>query len=289
MSPTNALARWFSAPIAFDLGTRARWRLSLLAGLAVFGILALYQPFGTYEDPLPNKHLILSGYGFATTLAFALCHLLARRWHSSQSPWTRGKHALFLITLWVVGSGANYGYYCWVFREPWMAQGLLRFLGFTFLVGIYPAALLSLTQRRKPKTESEKPQETPPSPREVEIVLEGENRDERLRLDPNRIFFVRAADNYCEVVFEADGGVQHKLLRSALTRLAAQLEATPILKCHRSYLVNPERVSHATGNSQSFRLHFEALDEQVPVARSFVQDIRQRLARANGPNHSPRA
>ena len=71
-----------------------------------------------------------------------------------------------------------------------------------------------------------------------------------------------------------DGKLRKHLLRSSLSRLEEQIsQAGTIRRCHRSYIVNLAQVSSISGNAQGYHLHFRDCDEEVPVGRSYAQDI----------------
>ncbi|MEM9261690.1 MAG: LytTR family DNA-binding domain-containing protein, partial [Bacteroidota bacterium] len=63
-------------------------------------------------------------------------------------------------------------------------------------------------------------------------------------------------------------------IRATLSGLEQQLRASTILRCHRSYLVNPNHIRQARGNAQGLRLSLVALEEEVPVSRAYVSQLR---------------
>ena len=57
-----------------------------------------------------------------------------------------------------------------------------------------------------------------------------------------------------------------------------QLSDLPqFFRCHRTYLVNLDRVGHVSGNAQGYKLHLEGIDNLVPVSRSLNEEINLRL------------
>ena len=64
------------------------------------------------------------------------------------------------------------------------------------------------------------------------------------------------------------------LLRSSLSRLEAQIiDRSNIVRCHRSYVVNLDRVERVTGNAQGYKLHLFGGQFQVPVARRYNDSL----------------
>lgn len=63
------------------------------------------------------------------------------------------------------------------------------------------------------------------------------------------------------------------MLRSTLRRMEDALASWPqFFRCHRTYLVNLDKVAHVSGNAQGYRLHLEGLDDTIPVSRN-LNDI----------------
>ena len=63
------------------------------------------------------------------------------------------------------------------------------------------------------------------------------------------------------------------LLRSSLSRLEKQIDQPHIVRCHRSYVVNINRVERVTGNAQGYKLHLFAGQFLIPVARQYNESL----------------
>jgi DNA-binding LytR/AlgR family response regulator len=83
------------------------------------------------------------------------------------------------------------------------------------------------------------------------------------------LLFIESSDNYCTVVYLENGQLVKPLLRSSLSRLESQIDMPHIVRCHRSYVVNLDRVERVTGNAQGYKLHLMGGQLQVPVARRY--------------------
>lgn len=122
--------------------------------------------------------------------------------------------------------------------------------------------------------------EKPPHAKDNRLVeLKGNNKNEKLSLSPNQIFYVRSEGNYVHICFEQEGRVQKQMIRNTLAGIKEQLhEADSIIPCHRMYLVNTGKITEACGNAQGFTLHLHKTDETVPVSRKYVPLIRESIA-----------
>ena len=56
-------------------------------------------------------------------------------------------------------------------------------------------------------------------------------------------------------------------------------EADSIIHCHRTFLVNSDKIAEAQGNAQGFTLQLHGTDETIPVSRKYVPHIKESLAR----------
>ena len=50
-----------------------------------------------------------------------------------------------------------------------------------------------------------------------------------------------------------------------------------VVQCHRTFLVNTEKIIRASGNAQGFTLQLKDLPETIPVSRKYVPQIRKSL------------
>jgi DNA-binding LytR/AlgR family response regulator len=48
-------------------------------------------------------------------------------------------------------------------------------------------------------------------------------------------------------------------------------------RCHRSYIVNMDKVTKVKGNSQGYRLCFNELHDTVPVARKMNEELKRKI------------
>jgi DNA-binding LytR/AlgR family response regulator len=108
------------------------------------------------------------------------------------------------------------------------------------------------------------------------LFLEAENGKDYLQIPLDGLLFIASADNYVEVYWESEGMEQKELLRNTLKNLSRELTThSQLFRCHRSYLVNLEKVEKVTGNSQGYKLHIGS--HVIPVSRNHNTAIKNRL------------
>lgn len=104
-------------------------------------------------------------------------------------------------------------------------------------------------------------------------------KSEKLELPLEQVILVKAADNYIEVVWENDQKeIDRKLLRSSLAKTDRYLQSFPaLIRCHRTYMINIERVEKLTGSTHNSQLHLKGYPEPIPVSRHYLFFVKEAL------------
>ncbi len=267
-------------------------RTAALIGLFVGLFLLLFQPFGIGIWETSSKTLKILGFGLVTfiitTFAFIVLPRLFPRQFSDER-WTVGREILLIIGNILLIAVANRLYQEWLLQLEGISSGVswLSVILITFLLGIFPTAagvLFSYIRQLKKYSESaaqfapHPPSPLPPAnpvepssdaPVNPSITLMADNEKDTLMLNATDLLLVESSDNYCTVVYQQGAKISKLLLRSSLSRLAGQINQPHIVRCHRSYLVNLDRIEHITGNAQGYKLHLTDGDFIVPVSRQY--------------------
>ncbi|HVU59179.1 MAG TPA: LytTR family DNA-binding domain-containing protein [Puia sp.] len=91
-----------------------------------------------------------------------------------------------------------------------------------------------------------------------------------------QFLYAEAADNYVKIFYTDD----QQLIRSTLRQLEEIFQGNErIFRCHRTYLVNLDKVVHISGNAQGYKLHLEGVSQIIPVSRSLNGQIASLVAR----------
>lgn len=263
---------------------------NLLFGLFVSLFLGIFQPFGIGE--MRNFAWHIWGYGAVTTGSMFVMNAFfigLFPTYFREVRWTTGKQIAFtMLNVGVIGL-ANALYTSWAIGDGMSWGRILFFELVTLGVGIFPVAgsfianQLMLEKRYRAGAavinaelqSTTKPETTiPPSM----LCIKGENQDEAIELPWQSLLLVQAAENYMELVYESAGKPSTKVLRKSMKQLEADLEAYPaLLRCHKSYIVNLQRVVRTSGNAQGYRLRLDMGDLEVPVSRSLNAALPQLL------------
>jgi hypothetical protein len=284
-------------PYPLNESRRQDFLFALGVGLFVALFLFVFQPFGMsqWEDS-GFKTAAIAGYGLVTFAVMLAWEFGVKR-GLLRGTFTEANHTVGRQILWVSGlllliAAGNHLYTALLFGAAGAGRvgGLVSTLLYTLLIGVFPTVasvwLNYLYQLKKyshpprvePQVEHEVPpqQGTGPASEAGRLVLTADNEKDTLELAARQLYYLESADNYCLVVYQGEKETQRELVRSSLSRLAAQIENGQIMRCHRSYVVNLEQVVKVTGNAQGYRLHLPT-GGSIPVARRYNALVVERL------------
>ena len=207
-----------------------------------------------------------------------------------EANWTVGKEII-----WILWNVLSIAFANWIYTTNWANYSwntgtLVYFLVVTLGVGLFPISLIVLINAnrllRKHLSEAKALQnlipETTPIAQKPDLHLKGENQKDELVLPPEDLLFIRSADNYVEVKYRTEAGVQKSLLRSSLSRIEQQLIEHPqLMRCHRAFLVNLNAVKDFKGDSQGYKLFIDDLAEEIPVSRRYTKAFRENYQSLN--------
>lgn len=288
---------WFNRPYPFDGSWKFHIRNAIVGGLFVTFFLAMFRPFGMQisDDVFWQAMLFLSGFGMITALSLLLLGVIIQGIPSffNEKDWTVGREIFVNILGILMIATANMFFDSTVNVYPVSSNVFLHWIWMTFLVGLGPiiitvAVKQSILNRRhlegaeKFNTQlrsSSLPQQTNnPEPKSA-LTLSGDNQSESLSLTPSSLLYLEASDNYVRLFFEENQKLENTLIRSTLKKMEGQLSTHPqFFRCHRTYLVNLNRVEKVSGNAQGYKLHLSGTDILVPVSRSLNGEIDKRLS-----------
>ncbi len=217
-------------------------------------------------------------------IQFYLLPHIFRAWFAPDS-WTNGKDIISTFLM-IMGIACAEYCLCLLLGMPFRWKNALYFFGIFILITPFPTIFSVLWNNnlhlqhnlklanelneqllRKQQSEEEQPQnDTPIS------IPDGKN--DTFLLSPTTLLYIEADGNYVKIVYLLDAKPSSKMVRLTLKTMQDLLqESAFIVPCHRSFLVNMNRVSIVTGNSQECYIHFKGLSDTVPVSRNYRKEI----------------
>ena len=96
----------------------------------------------------------------------------------------------------------------------------------------------------------------------------------RLTIDINALYYLESEDNYINVHYKHNDKILSYLLRCKTSTVEKSLEGSAMVRCHRSYIVNTDKIRFM---GEEHRMHFVTLDDEsikrIPVSKSYYQTL----------------
>ena len=249
-----------------------------LYGVAVAAILFFLRPFGL-SIYYGNKLLVALLFGLVTFGCSAAFKLIVNHlFQKSGKTWRVWHQVLSLIGMVLFIGLGNAILYCFLFHFPITLKTMLVIVYWTLAIGLIIAVISTalsyyMVMRRQLEALLDK---KPEAQQGVSITLHDTRvRGNDLALPINDLLYLEAQKNNVAVCYVKDG----KLKRSEIhTTLAAVLKDLGgygnIFQCHRSFAVNLNSISSASGNSNGYTLILGNSLATVPVSRPFVPKLK---------------
>lgn len=275
---------WHTKLTSID-SREGKWKLILITGIFSFIFTNVFEPFGIYNAPnksgteifLEINIALLSVVGTLALSQFIIRKLLGI------------KHFTVLSTVfWFIFESFLIGGVWTVLTilidkndTPVLDLWINNIIDCIFLIGLpYFATLAYLRFNEKAKTvdylqkEINKEKINPDT-----IVSFKELSDkEKLSLRLKDIIYLESSDNYVVIYYNFNQSVQKKMLRNTIKNLEVQLLPYQIIRCHRSYMINPINVIKKEKTSKGFNLSMRGIKQTlIPVSKSYRSEIEKIL------------
>jgi len=110
-------------------------------------------------------------------------------------------------------------------------------------------------------------------PNDIAYTFAKNTKDE-INVYENDLYFIKAEGNYCLVVFNNKSTIEKQLIRSKLKEIEQiVIKSVQLIRCHKSYIINLNKVSNVTGNANGYILHSNEHDYNVPVSRKLSKSL----------------
>ena len=96
----------------------------------------------------------------------------------------------------------------------------------------------------------------------------------RFSVKSENLLYLEAADNYVYIHYLEGSKPARLLLRSSLKKLSEELVPTSILRCHRSFMVNSDKVMLIRREKDGLLLELDTADPiRVPVSSAYAESV----------------
>jgi len=261
--------------------------IPVLSGLFVALFLIYFEPFNfnLYTDE--NKVFQLSFFGCITTIVSVLflyvSPLLLPNLVSDKN-W-KVIHQIILTSLIVlVIATFNNIYSNYINSVPFSWYLYWLMFSRTFVIGVLPIVCITFFDYHlKVKSNLnlaanilKDKKELLKAPIEVTHQILTDLKNETFSFIEDDFNYAIAEGNYTDICFLDENKLKKVTHRVTLLSFETQLkEGTRLVRCHRSYLVNLNKVKNIYGNAQGLKLELINQSETIPVSRKYIPIVKQ--------------
>lgn len=270
----------------YDLLESKTFRYWFVFGIALFGLIFLwtFEPYGLYNlTTFDEKALAIGLYtGIGLLLLIFQFFLL-------QNIFIR-KYTLGITILWIILSFLIIGTSSFIINTFLYNEGrfyfsiFIYFQGMILSINIIPVILFvlihyNLTLRKRLRMavqiNSSIQNRSQNTVKGQIVVLNSENRNDKLELSLNSLLFITSVDNYIDVYYIDNRIIKHKLLRYSLAAIEQDNpNIADLFRCHKSYIVNKTKIDSITGNAAGYKLRLKDYSDYIPISRKWNKQIK---------------
>ena len=158
---------------------------------------------------------------------------------------------------------------------------LLKAFGCILLIIAIPYTILTLYAAYKSKTEELEMLQyklalnSEPSVMYPSLVnLYDYNGTLKLTINSESLYYMESQDNYVKIYYENQGKLLSYMLRSRTKTIEENLAETSMVRCHRSYMINMDRVKVLRRDKDGVFIEFgiEGVAD-IPISRTYIENI----------------
>jgi len=258
----------------------------LFVALFSFVFMALYQPFSTETVwfgfvPWSRFVWMLSFYVVAIATLLVSKYLLYRVF-AVRTP------TMPIYVAWLGAEFAALTLLYILFSQsfdsiPMDALWFVRVFGCVAMILIIPYTIIGLYAAYRVKKEElnliRLGMTVQDLPAENELLhLCDNNGIERMTIDAQAIYYVESQDNYVRIYYELEGRLVSYMLRCKTQRIEEMLAGTALMRCHRSYIVNLQKIKCYKRFSDHATIYLShASAKAIPVSKSYFKAVTERV------------
>lgn len=268
ISIRKVLSRPYPSPESFTKD----FKEGCMGAVIVTAILYVFRPFGMsyYEGSILKISLLFGG---VSLIAVALYNIILRnsiKALSYQSEYNLGKWILEILGLLLFIAIGNWLMIVYINQVNFSPSSFFMSLLVTCLIGIIPIIIFGLHNQLK--------QERLNTTTAIDLAKRLQNKELETNTQKDMVLFIQAMENYINVYSLVGELVKKESIRRTLKSVLADDSYQGLVKCHRSYLINPDAIKKIEGNAQGLRINLGHEEcPLIPVSRSYIPTIKALL------------
>ena len=261
-------------------------RLIIFTSLFALVFINIYEPFGADRWYNLTK-LQFFTYSSLTILTGVLVVVISRiiMYNVSKRHSVRIWQYLVWIFAEVLSMSLFYGLFQKVIlKDPRIFSDLVKSSSrYTALVLLLPYSVLWLYfSWRDKKEQIERLAEGQLSPANTRDMIPFYDDRGMLKFSVKKenLLYLESAENYVSICYLNKGKVSKYLLRDTLKRVEESFAGSDVIRCHRSFMVNFEKVKVIRRDRDGLKLELDNLSEgDIPVSKTYINTVMQTFSK----------
>ena len=114
----------------------------------------------------------------------------------------------------------------------------------------------------------------------IDIINIADNKGMlKLSVKLDNLYYIKAEDNYTIVYYSKNGQLNRYMIRCKIQTIEDTFRDTPLMRCHRTYIVNAEKIKVLRHESDGFYIDFDFEGiEQIPVSKTYSDAVVKRFS-----------
>ncbi len=277
----NTLALYFSEPFTLLDNKKHRWILVIFSGMFSILFMNLFVPFNVntwdYHQALP-QYLALSRYGILGMLVLFISQFYLRPLFKFNHLTVKKFLYWFALEVLMLALVMHlfYGNMNATGWDFFRALGLsLQYTGLVIMLP-YSTVLLYLAVQKQQEHIRQTASVSMKGSQTLSIV--DENEKLALTVNLNSLLFLKSEDNYVSVFYLKDKEIKKEIVRTSLKKLEQEIPIPPLLRTHRSYMVNMDQLAIVNKKHKGYEVWLHGLTTQpIPVSAGYKNFFEQMI------------
>ncbi|WP_430810432.1 MULTISPECIES: LytR/AlgR family response regulator transcription factor [unclassified Carboxylicivirga] len=146
----------------------------------------------------------------------------------------------------------------------------LRYIFITLVLPYsFSLVILSLFKSRTEIIELRRANQSSSHSSNTLIRFPDENGNVKVSILSDDVLYLVSTDNYINIYYLNDEQVRTELIRNSLKNLEAYLDVYPIERCHRSYMINVDKISMIKKSGSKLKAKLNNAEVMIPISKTY--------------------
>jgi hypothetical protein len=266
---------WLNRPFPLVVSFRIKMLYILFFGIFISLFILFFKPFGLYSVGHPTLYYYAFAYGITSSVSLSISSFVLT-WlfpgYFSKQKWNIGRQICFMLCFFVIFSMCNWVCYFYLNMKEITGFTPISIVSVSFALGIIPSIVYILIVERQYFKALHSVRSDNYTLKDLDIVSDvvfcSSNNNQKFTYKSTDIHCIKGCGNYFIVYYEFQNGIRQQIIRNTLTSAEKKLNTKEFIRCHKSFIVNSNKIEVIKGNRKDMKLNISNLEFDIPVSRT---------------------